>query len=244
MNALHVGLDAHPALPADSYLFIHDEVPKGIKFSRTFDPTKHSFNPLEGLTYRAARDLANVLYDLYPQGENTLTVRNGRRALLKALLAADRLDHVSGDEETDALIADILVSPLIKHVFCANRNTFPFPKDTAILARLNRAEIGDFDALVIGLILINHFKGQLVIPDFGFYGREAHIGLVREKRLSAGVHFLAELPPKLRRACLLMPAKVARGAIAEDARTLAEYAGQLPGTNAFNAFIDDAMSAS
>jgi hypothetical protein len=45
----------------------------------------------------------------------------------------------------------------------------------------------------IGLLLIAQFKGQLVIPSFGFYGRDAHVNLIEEDRLIAGVNTLGEL---------------------------------------------------
>ena len=35
-----------------------------------------------------------MLYTIAPQGENALTVRNGKRTLLKALLASERLDKL------------------------------------------------------------------------------------------------------------------------------------------------------
>jgi hypothetical protein len=55
--------------------------------ARIFDPLKHSFNPLAHLGYKEARQTADVLYTVSPRGENTLTVRNGKRALLRSLLA-------------------------------------------------------------------------------------------------------------------------------------------------------------
>ena len=61
-----------------------------------FDPALHCFNPLKGIDYKRARELAEIFYTLSPQGENTLTVRNGKRALLKALMKADRIDHFQG----------------------------------------------------------------------------------------------------------------------------------------------------
>jgi hypothetical protein len=42
---------------------------------------------------------------------------------------------------------------------------------------MNRAELCDFDALVLGLFLMSHFKGPVVVPDFGFYGRDAPVRL-------------------------------------------------------------------
>ena len=53
------------------------EVPK----ARIFETTKHCFNPLKNMEYKRARETADVLYAISPQGEKTLTARNGKRAL-------------------------------------------------------------------------------------------------------------------------------------------------------------------
>lgn len=241
MNKLFVGLTK--TVEPQRGLFIHDEVPD-VSRARIFDPAKHSFNPLKNIDYRKARALADVLYTAFPQGENTLTVRNGKRALLKALLSATRLDKVEGDEEVTGMIADLLQSPVLKSVLC-NPTNFSFSPNSYILARLNRAELGDFDALILGLFLIGHFKGQVVVPDFGFYGRDVHVSLVRENRLVAGVNFLGELSPKLRNSALLIEDREASGALYDDAVTLAQHAGLRPDflreDNAFNTFVDEAM---
>jgi hypothetical protein len=89
---------------------------------------------------------------------------------------------------------------------------------------------------------MSHFKGQIVVPDFGFYGRDAHVGLIREERLIAGVNTLGELPPTLRRNILLIKDKTASGATLEDAETLAAYAKLARGTNGFNEFVQDAIA--
>jgi hypothetical protein len=119
---------------------------------------------------------------------------------------------------------------------------FKFDKDRVTAAVLNRKVIGERAALTIGLFLISHYPGQLVIPDFGFYGREAHASLVREKRLVAGVNTLQELTPKLRQTLLLMQEKTGKGTTYQDAETLARYAKKAPGTNEFNSYVDSAMS--
>lgn len=243
MNQFFVGLTKQIDPPTRG-LFLHDDVPE-IPRARIFDPAKHSFNPLKDIDYRKARALADVLYTAYPQGENTLTVRNGKRASLKALMSAKRLDKVEGDEEVSGMIGDLLQSPVLKRVLC-NPTNFSFNPNSLILARINRAELGDFDALVLGLFLIGHFKGQVVVPDFGFYGREVHVSLIRENRLVAGVNSLDELTPKLRSAVLLMEHKEASGALYDDAVTLAKHAGLRPDflrdDNDYNHFIDDAMT--
>jgi hypothetical protein len=204
-----------------------------------FDPLAHSFNPLKGIDYKKAREISDVLYTVYPQGENTLTVRNGKRALLKALLDAKSLDKIYGDEGANGLVGDLMASPVLKHVLC-NSTNFSFSPHSSIVARLNRAELGDFDCLVLGLFLMAQFKGQVIVPDFGFYGRESHVSLIREGRLIAGVNFLEELPEKLRRAVLLIEEKEVAGATVDDAETLARHAGLAKATVALHDFVGTA----
>jgi len=64
------------ALLVAPFLFIDDEIPDipDWKRPKIFDPFKHGYNPLKDIDYRKAREIADVLYTIYPQGENTLTV--------------------------------------------------------------------------------------------------------------------------------------------------------------------------
>ncbi len=251
-NKLYVGFSKQVELPKGGCLFISDEVPD-VPRARIFDPLKHAFNPLQHLDYRKAREIADILYTVAPQGENTLTVRNGKRALLRLLMESPaRLDKVKAPRGLDkkeeevasealAAIGDVLVSPVLKRVLC-NATNFSFNPRSTILARINRAELGDFDALVLGLFLMAHFKGQVVVPDFGFYGRAAHTRLIREGRLVAGVNVLSELPATLRQSVLLIKDKQAGGATMEDADTLAMYAGLVARTEGYNEFVQGAMA--
>jgi hypothetical protein len=241
-NKLYVGFTKNVALPKGGCLMIDDEVP-ALKRARVFDVSKHCFNPLKGLDYKRARQIADVLYTISPQGENTLTVRNGKRRLLQALLSGERLDQISykkDDDELRGMIDDLLASPVLRRVLC-NPTNFSFNPRSTILARVSRKELGEFDALVLGLFLMARFEGQLVVPDLGFYGRDAHVSLLREGRLIAGVNTLGELTPQLRRAMLLVKDKVASGTTLEDAETLAAYARHARGTNGFNEFVQEAM---
>jgi hypothetical protein len=145
-----------------------------------------------------------------------------------------------GPLEALATVDDILVSPVLRRVLC-NPTNFSFNPNSTILARIDRAELGDFDCLVLGLLLMAHFKRQIIVPDFGFYGRDLHHAYIREERLIAGVNFLSELPPKLRQGVLLIEDKVPSGTTLEDAETIAAYAGFVPGTVGFTGFIQDAM---
>lgn len=243
MNHITIGFRQEVELPAGPFLLITDEVPD-IYRARVFDPAKDCFNPLKGISYRKARELAEVLYVITPGGENTLTVRNGRRELLKSVMTARRFDKLKGTEEVEALISDILQSPVLRRVLCSSDNQFSFSERSRIVARINRAELGEFDAFVLGALLMNHYQGTVVVDDLGFYGRDVHCSLIRENRFVARVNFLKELPEKLRKSVLSITDKKTRGCLFEDAELLAKYAGHIPGTNAFNDFVSDAMGIS
>lgn len=236
MNRLYLGFSKDIELPKRGFLYINDDVPE-IPRARVFDPAQHCFNPLKGISYKRARELSEVLYTIAPQGESTLTVRNGKRALLKALLSADRLDRVEGDEEVRGMVGDLLVSPVLSRVLCNPAKEFSFNPNSVVLARLDRAELGEFDALVLGLLLLNQYRGQVVVPDLGFYGRDAHANLVREERLIGGCNFLDELPPKLRNAVLSIEDKELRHASSADAELVAKLSGLVRATNAYNDFL-------
>lgn len=235
-NKLYVGLKQRIPAPKKPCLFIHDEVPD-VPLARVFDPRSLSLDVFKAMTPRRARELAELLYTAVPEGQNTLTVRNGKRNLAPILRDSKSFDEAissTDDDESKAMLKDLLFMPELRNPLSGTRRIFRLHNHSIILARLNRAEIGDFAALVLGFILISMHKGQVIIPDFGFYGRDAHISLVRENRLIAGVNFLGELPLRLRQALLLVKDKTAHHALYEDAVTLANLAGYIPHTNEFN----------
>lgn len=214
--------------------------------AKLFDPAVHSFNPLKGMDYKRARDFTDTLYTASPEGENTLTVRNGKRALMRLLLAnPTRLDKLTGNTtdsaqaEALATIDDLLLSPVLRRVLC-NPTNFSFKG--SVVARLNRAELGDFDAFILASLLIGQSKGHIIIPDFGFYGCPLHLSLIRQNRLTAGVRYLAELEPKLRQAMLTIDEKRGQGTTYEDAVVLASYAGLIPGTDGHSTFVQERMA--
>ncbi len=120
-------------------------------------------------------------------------------------------------------ISGLLASPLIRSVLCAPKTTFEIDPSRRTILKLDRAAIGDFAAFLIGSLLIGQYKGQVVVPDFGFYGREMHTALVREERLIAGANALGEFPVKLRQALLGIKTKIAYRVTAEDAASLLPY---------------------
>lgn len=193
--------------------------------AKLFDPTVHNFNPLRGMDYKRARDFAAALYIASPQGENTLTVRNGKRVLTRLLLDnPTSLDSLKSSREADqealATIDDLLLSPVLKRVLC-NPTNFSFKGQ--IVARIDRAQLGDFDAFVLASLLIGQYQGQVIVPDFGFYGRDFHTTLMRQNRLTAGLTFLSETSPKLQQALLGIKDKTVYRTTLEDAERLIIY---------------------
>lgn len=199
MNSISVGFGREVKPPPGGSLLIQDEADVPAKFRpKIFDPTKHSFNPLEEINERKAQELAELIYTVYPQGENTLTVRNGKWDLAPALLKAKSLDEVTGKEEVTGVMGDLLFNPVVRNCLC--RDGFQFDKSRLIVARLNRAEIGDKAALTIGLFLIASYPGA---------ARHSRLRLLRPRGayqshssepLIAGVNALEELSAKLRQA--------------------------------------------
>jgi hypothetical protein len=183
VNKLYVGLSKTIALPKGGLLLINDEVRDvpDWRRPRIFDPLKHSFDPLKGIDYRKAVALVDAIMAVMPGGENTLTKEDAEFILLEALLSKprslERLIEKSKDptrEKARRMVGRLLLSPVIKRVLCGKTN-FTFNPNSVNMARINRAELGDFDALVLGLLLMGQFKGQLVVADLGFYGRDAHV---------------------------------------------------------------------
>ena len=246
MNELNVGLKCEVRARSSGCLFITDEVPdERYRRALIFDPREHHFNPLKDIDQKRAYELSDVLYSASGQGENTLTVRNGRLDLAGALAKSTRFDRVRSDseltparrDEVKRMVDDVLFLPSVRKVICEERAEFSFNKRSVIYARLNRKEHGERACLILGLLLINAYKGQVVVEDGDFYLRDGHAELVREERLIAGVKVLGNLPEKLRKKMLLSAKKIAKGCLIEDAELIAKYEGHQPGTEGFNSFV-------
>ena len=74
-NKIYIGTTPI-APPKGGYLFIHDEVPD-LPRARVFDPTIHSFNPLQNLTYRGANELVERVAAQLNLSGRTLLLHTG-----------------------------------------------------------------------------------------------------------------------------------------------------------------------
>lgn len=232
-----------------TFLFIDDgdlidrlSLPKRQKVT-VLDFKRHSLNPLAKMDYRKARALIEIFDAAFPEGANTLTKKNSNFVLLKALLDRPKyLDTLIPESrepaEQDAAqkIETLLLSPLIKHFTCNPTN---FSLTGTIVARLNRAELGDFDCLVIGNLLINAYPGNVVVSDYGTYVCPFHLSLIRQERLTVSVPVLDDLKT-LKSAFLLRDITPARTTF-DDATVLANASGKAAGTTEYSDFISAAM---
>ncbi len=113
------------------------------------------------MDYRLAREFLAVMDAIFPESVDTLTRKNSNFVLLETLL-----DHKSGylntllePDRKDAAqqdayqkIATLLLSPVLRSVLCRPTN---FSLRSIVIARLDRAKLGDFDAFVLASLLIS-----------------------------------------------------------------------------------------
>lgn len=255
MNKLFVGLDKEPILEQlpDRFLFIADRALVQQLLTHPFpanhdvvqfDVARHSFNPLRHITHRRAREISSLFYSRDPGGESTLTVRNGRRALARLLLASDCLDRMHGDTKDPAIVEalatveDILFTPAVRQVLCRPDN---FSMKGTVIAALDPAELGDEDCYILGNLLMSIYPHTVIVPDFGMYATGFHRALIRQNRLWAGVTALSQLPPELLHPILLIENKAGTRCTSDDAETLALYAGKARGTDGFSTYVGQCM---
>lgn len=241
MNELTVGsgFDLKPI--GHGCLFITDSIPEELyRRAKIFDPKKDRFNPLKGITDESAWSLSEALYTISDGGKDTLTVRKGRLELAKALRASKNFLAVRSDnEEVQGMLEQILFFKTVKDMVSGDE--FSLAKNTVVIAHLDRKALGSRVCLIVGLLLLNAYKGQVVVKDFDFYGRDAHIDLIEQGRLMAHVRTLANVPTRLRENLLLIKKKSAINANYKDAKMLAESSGLSEGTEGFSTFIKFAM---
>lgn len=106
--------------------------------------------------------------------------------------------------------------------------------------RINGSELGDFDAPVLGLLLMAHPKRQIVVPDLLLWSKMS-CSLHKRESSHCRREPLGELPVILRQSALLIEAKEVSGATMQDAETLAEYAGFVKGTQGFTDYVQSAV---
>jgi hypothetical protein len=150
MNHLQIGFaEKHFSYPKGSLVITDEPLLKRARSYMT--PRRDGLNPLP-MQYREAREFAATLFP----DKDLMTYRNGRRALTRLVMNADRLDRLAytrnvDDEEAKGVVEDLLLSPLLR---AALQKPIPrwFYSGATIVVRLSRKEIGDDDAKVVANI--------------------------------------------------------------------------------------------
>ena len=212
------------------------------------DFSKYSFNPLAGMNDLRAEEFVAIIDALFPEGATTLTRKNSNHLIFKTLKSKPRTLETlfqklvpANPKDTDfkdaaQKIERILLVDVLRRVFQTRQN---FTVRGILLARINRAELGDFTSKALAYFLIARYTGQVVIPAFGKYGRSFHLPLIDQDRLIAGVNHLSE--SDLRNDLLLIKDRKAGGCLPEDAEILASFKGLRPGVNEFNTEVETSI---
>jgi hypothetical protein len=170
MNKLVIGLaEKQFEYPNGSLVIIDEPILKRVV--EVYEPAKHGLNPLP-MEYREAREFAAAVFP----DKDLMTYRNGRRALTRLVMGADRLDRLEYTRDDDDQAARGLWRIFSSHLYYGPRYANQFLGGS-----------------------IGRHEEQILIEDFGFYARPFHTALIREDRLIAGVYTLSELDDKLRR---------------------------------------------
>lgn len=245
-------------LPKRDFVLLHDEIPAlpHAKAARIFDPTIHHFNAIQP-GYHYACDFVDAIDALFPAGGPTLTKEEGLIFILdqlldepkslRSLIPKPNSKSTPGHRWAYSKVQRLLLSPVLNRVLCEPGEQFSFNPHSVIFCRINRRELRDFDTLALGLLIMMRSKGQLVITDMGFYGRNNHISLL--DRLIGSLTYLDELKrtaPELKEALFSLTEIEAHGARFTDAKELAINEGLRPdptrADNEYNNFIDAAMA--
>lgn len=252
MNVLVLGSDKTDTLTEivndlrEPYLLIHrgeitPTIPKRRKVTY-FDYRQHSLDILKHITYIRALDFISAEWKAIPGGPTTLTKDYSQTATLAWLLdkptsfyefpRASR--EVLGSADAENKIKRILLSPVLSRVLTNPTN---FSLHGIVVVRLNRAELGDFDCLMLGNLLASMYEGQVIITDYGFYGHNTT--LITQDRLIAGLNYLDETP--LKNDLLLIKEKIPVHCLPEDAEVLAQHAGLILHTDGATTYIQQAI---
>jgi hypothetical protein len=223
-----------PALDA-----FRDQFPR----AKLFDIAQHSFNPVRDIDYLQQCAFISIMMEAFPAGESTLTKEGVPDVFFEALAQKPkRLDQLFTGKSDDPsylsaqrMVRRILRSPVLSQVLSKPTN---FSFKGSVIARIDPAELAEFDALLLAWLLIGQHKGQIVVPDSGLYLRPLHLSLIRQNRLTAGLQTFAEIEDrKLRQALELIPDKQGAGCTYDDAIVLAQYAGLNPGQVSHTEFV-------
>jgi hypothetical protein len=122
-------------------------------------------------------------------------------------------------------IGTLLMSPTIRNIVGQPRSTFSLSGRNIVIANLDRSEVGDLTARLLGGLLIARSVGHVYINDFPFFASDHFATLLPQERFSISLSFLDEVAPKLQQSLLSIEDKVALKTSPKDAERLMFYLG-------------------
>jgi hypothetical protein len=122
-------------------------------------------------------------------------------------------------------IGTLLMSPTIRNILGQKRSTFSLTKRNIVIANLDRADIGDLTARLLGGLLIARSSGRVYINDFPFFASDHFASLFPQERFSISLSFLDQLTPPLQQALLSIEDKIVLKTSPSDAERLMFYLG-------------------
>ena len=120
-------------------------------------------------------------------------------------------------------LGELLTSPLIRNILGQSHSTFRFTGN--LIVNLDRKEIGDQAAYLLGSLFITRAKGPVYINGLGFFASDHLVSMFSEDRFTVAVDYLDQLPRKLQQAVLSITDKTVFRTTEEDAERLKHYVG-------------------
>ena len=122
-------------------------------------------------------------------------------------------------------IGTLLMSPTIRNILGQQYSTFSLTTKSIVIANLDRAEIGDLTARLLGGLLIARSAGHVYVNDFPFFASDHFISLFPKERFSVSLSYLDEVSPKLQQSLLAIEDKIVLKTSPRDGERLMFYLG-------------------
>jgi hypothetical protein len=141
-------------------------------------------------------------------------------------------------------IGTLLMSPAIRNIVGQVRSTFSWTKKPIIIANLDRSEIGDLTARLVGGLLIARSAGHVYVNDFPFFASDHFVSLFPQERFSVSLSYLDEVSTKLQQSLLAIEDKIVLRTSPSDAERLMFYLGIMNPRRLTELGLDEARTPS
>jgi len=142
------------------------------------------------------------------------TIRGWERAQYQAALAT-----------LQSKVGKLLMSPTLRNIFGQQFSTFSLSAPKIVIAKLDRAKLGDLTTYLLGSLLIARSVNHTYVHQLGFFSSDHLAAHITRGNFTVTVDFLDQLTPKLRQTVLQFDQKYVFKTNRDDAQELAFYVG-------------------